>query len=187
MEQAFATGQKLSMPFVKSVALIKFVDYKTFTFNLKYFMDTLTEYIYPDKQKAECFNDHIMDAYSSSNWQTKTYTGVDVYDYLAKFPLDELNLGKNMIDYRLYHAMLDHKVYMIRRLEFLVRKGVIDERKRSLIESYVQIKRNVESVRNSILKYNSKTNDSIISYISTKLTETKLLEIDILKQIFEIK
>ena len=112
--------------------------------------------------------------------------GVDIYQYLSDFFELELNAGNERIDRRLYHAMYDHKEMMIKRIEHFLKKGYLDSGKAPLLEEYTKVRDNTLSIRNSILKYNIQRDKRVIDRIVLSLSETKDLEISLLKRIFDI-
>ena len=169
-----------------AIALIRYINYAPFTFDYSYIQDTIYEYIYPDETKTERFNNYTMSRHSFRKRTLKTYSGVDVYNYLSDLIELERNAGRDYVDYRIYHAMYDHKEMMIKRLEYFFQQGYLGSDKSAFLEAYNEVRDNTLSIRNSILKYNIKKDKGITDKVVIKLDETKRLEISLLKGLFDI-
>lgn len=187
MENAYKNVEKVLLPIVKTTALVQHIGYGAFTFDYSYIQDSIRAYLYPDIKVTERQNNYTMSIFKPVNWQTETYMGVDVYDYFPKFVARELELGKAIIDHRLFHAMYDHKEMMVKRIEFLIQQKCISKDKYSFLEEYSSnVCNRMRVIRNLVLKYNEKDNPKTLDKINIMLAETKTTETDLLKQIFDV-
>ena len=193
LENAFQSGLNFPVNVMdlpkesEAIALIRYTDYAPFIFDYSYIQDTIKEYIYPNKSKVEKFDRYIMSRLSFSDQVLKTHMGIDVYQYLSDLIQLEFNSGKEFIDYRIYHAMYDHKEMMIKRIEHFIKKGYLDSGKSALLEEYKKVRDNTLSIRNSILKYNIQKNKGVTDRVVSSLAETRDLEISLLKEIFDVE
>ena len=186
IDTAYKNVVNLFVPPVKSVSIIRYNDFQG-KYEYKYVQDTIREYIYPDRKKADGFREYTITNFTWVNWKTRVHIGVDVYTYLSEFCDVELAAGIKNIDYRLYHAMYDHKEMMLLRFDYLLQRGWIGEEKTPLISRYACVRDNMLSIRNMIIKFNRKPDQGMITQLQELLLETKELEITLLKQIFDVE
>jgi hypothetical protein len=185
VDRAFESVNNAFVPVVKSTAMIQFAERGRFYFSYAHICDQIHEYISPRESDQDEFNNYIMSRYSHL-WNTKTYMGVNVYEYFINFLHYEIGAGRKRIDYRLFHAMYDHKEMMIKRMEYLVENGYIEKEKLLILKEYEIVKNNALSIRNLILKYNIQQKLSILHRVQALLSETKELEIKLLKVMFDV-
>ncbi|MCL2427138.1 MAG: hypothetical protein FWD05_12480 [Oscillospiraceae bacterium] len=186
IDRAYNGFKNLFVPPVKSVAAIRYNDFQG-SYEYGYIRDTVREYIYPNPPKSEMFGEYFSTNYSWINWKAKIHMGVNVYDYLSDFFDAELQAGEKYIDYRLYHAMYDHKEMMLLRLNYLIKKGWLSGAKHDVVCKYSQVRNNMLIIRTLILKFNENKKEELKSRVQLLLSETKRLEIELLKQIFDIE
>jgi hypothetical protein len=186
IECAFHNIDNVYLPLVKSVALIQYVESDIYTFDFSYIQDSIRDYISPNSKTENRQNNYTMSAFKPVDWITKTYMGVNVYNYFLIFIERELEMGKEYIDHRLFHAMYDHKEMMIKRMQYFLGKGYIAKDKTPQIESYIEVRDNALSIRNLVLKYNLTKSTREINKIKTLIEVTRPLEIDLLSGIFSI-
>jgi hypothetical protein len=187
IERAYLGIEHHMFPLAKSVGLIRYTDLSPYTFNPEYVRDTVREYIYPDKERAERFNSYTVSYYENVDWKTKTYIGSDVYEYLSNVMEFDLSRGKDFIDHRLFHAMYDHKNIMLKRLAYFLQKGYLSGDKTELAEEYKSVRDQMMAVRNQVIKFNMQKNRKSIDKIKRMLGETKDRELLLLKRIFDIE
>ena len=186
MEEAIKFGKLLDLPYLKTSALIQFSKYGQHEIDFDSIKAKIQSYIYPDSQIENEFSDYCTYLYSMIfDWNVVAHLGTNVYQYLSSFIDTELELGKTRIDYRLFHAMYEHKLIMIRRLEHLKGKGLLSDKDKYIV-SYSAIRDNLSAIRNSLLKYNISKKSTIITSVKQTLNETRELEINLLKKIFDI-
>lgn len=186
VEAAYQSINQFYLPLVKSISSIEYVSYPSFKFDYSYIQDTISEYLTPDRKKAEQYEKYSTSYFSPLKWHAKTFIGVDAYDFLSDFLDLQTELGIYPIDFKPYHALYDHKEMMIKRMEHFIKKGYISESKSGYIAEYSRISDNAKRIRNLLLKYNIKKLDSILDTVKKLLMETKQAEIPLLKAIFDI-
>lgn len=186
IEDAYASTQASNWPPVKSTAAIQYIDIMDYYLDYEYIRSTVRDYLYPSETVAERFNEFITSLYGPKGWKTKVYLGIDFYTYLADFLDREVYLGSDFFDFRLFHSFYDHKEMMIKRLEYLTKKGCFAENKSEYIESYQTVRDGAMNIRNMLLKYNVTKNNALIDKIKNCLIQTKELEANLLCGIFDL-
>ena len=170
----------------ESIALIRYTNYAPFVFDFSYVQDSVREYLYPDKTKADRFTSYIMSRFSFSDQILKIHMGIDVYQYLSDLVELEFGAGKDYLDYRIYHAMCDHKAMMIKRVEHFIKQGYLNGSKASILEEYMQVQAKTLSARNCVLKYNMQNDKETAYKIPRLMAEAKDLEIPLLIELFDL-
>jgi hypothetical protein len=187
IESAYKGISDLFLPIVKSVALVQHIGYGAYTFDMSYVQDSIREYLAPDPTVTERQNNYTMSIFAPVGWQTKTYMGVDVYDYFPRFIDREFELRKTHIDKRLFHAMYDHKEMMVKRMEYFVKKGYLADTVRPFVAQYETVVRDkMRSVRNAVIKYDMTLRTETLDYVRKTLPEIRSAETELLRQIFAV-
>lgn len=186
MEQAYASMNTFQYPVIKSVALIKYMRGAQYTFDLLYVKDSVRDYLYPDRGRAEKSNDYTMSLFKALDWKTKTYFGIDVYDFFLHHIKSESSREHPNISLELFHALYDHKEMMIKRTSYFISKGYLNPEKSMFLIAYEKVRDNALAIRNMIIKYNIKRTNTIIDRVCNLLETTKEQETLLLKSIFDI-
>jgi len=186
IEDAFTGILDFTYPLNKSIGLIKYTNESPFVFDFKYVQDSIRWYIEPDRNIAEDFNRYAMSTFSFIGWETKTYLGVDVYDFFVRQITLDANAGRSIFSLELFHGLYDHKEMMIRRIAYFIKNGYMSNEKLSLLTDYKEIRDKALIVRNLVIKYNINSDKKLISRISMLLTEMKVREIQLLKGVFSL-
>jgi hypothetical protein len=186
IEIAFRNMDNIYIPKRKSVSLVQYLNDGTFIFDYLYIQKTISDYINPDPLDEELQNNYTMSLFKEENWKTKTYMGVNVYDYFPVFIEREIELGKRFIDHRLFHAMYDHKEMMLKRIQHFIQKEYLGEEKLLQAEKYSKVRDNMLIVRDRILKYNITKQPRELAKVKLLIAETKPLEKELLKEIFGV-
>lgn len=185
VENALICVKDFSIPVVKSIALVQFVENGPFIFDYSYIKDSISDYLYPDKEdlrRLECYINSFVNT-GVFGWITKAYLGTGVYDYFSNI---EQHIIDGRIDLRLIHALYDHKKMMVQRLEFLLRAGYIPEHRCNEIESYRKLANDAMIIRNKILKYNITGKKEIITKIPSQINEIREKEKLLLETVFQL-
>lgn len=98
--------------------------------------------------------------------------GINVYDALIEY-IKEIRDSRK-IDIRPFHNMYDHKKLMAKRIEYLVRKKIINNNVNRYV--YLQIEEKSLVLCNMIIKYKLKSSCKALEQILDKLREIKDLE-----------
>jgi hypothetical protein len=192
LDAAFENSENLDIPIVKSFAAIQYVENAPFGFDFNYIRESIAEYVNPDPVKTRRFNDYAHSFLTSDPdgplyWIPKVYMGTDVYNYFADYiDYEFAHENTSRLDHRLFHAMYDHKEMMIKRLDFLLEHRHLLDAKQSLIDEYKTIRDMSQQTRNLVLKYNMRNSQPTIDSIKSLLTKTKLREIELLSDIFDL-
>jgi hypothetical protein len=189
IEDAFQGAMRLYLPLVKSIAAVEFVSDASFTFQFSHIRDTVSEYLTPDPKQRQRYTDYSASYFAPLKWKMTSKIGVDAYDFLSDFYRLYLSLrerGVETIDIRPFHAFYDHKNMMCARLAHFVKRGYISEGKREYIDGYEKVREWLLTVRNLVLKYNLNRAESELSGVDALLGEARTLEIELLKNIFEV-
>jgi hypothetical protein len=186
-ETAFKNSVNTEFPLVKSIAAIRFVNNASFEFNMGYVRDSIKDYIMPDKTTAERFAKYATSHFTVLNWQANAFLGVDFYDFLSEFFRIELELNMYPSDIIPFHALYDHKEMMCKRLEYFFDKEYINQNKRQYaFEFEKEVRDKAVIIRNMILKFNLKRDNTVKDKLNSLLAETRAKEIELLKNIFDI-
>lgn len=150
--------------------LFKFKEYVKYEFNLNVVINSLEDYV------------NASNSAENLSWLTQEKKdfvfGVDVYKSL----IDWLNLHNNEpVDIRSVFELWDHKKIMYDRIEFLINKGFLTEKK--YLEEYRKIVDLSNDVRLLIIKYNIIRKRELIDRIINTLNELKNKEVPILENL----
>jgi hypothetical protein len=186
VENAFQYGMRSEAPFMKQIALMQYVgNNRQFVYDDHYIREIIIDYIKPDKKKEHQFGE-FLSTFIVSNWDMRAFIGVNVYDFLTEFYKIEIDLGKENVDHRLYHAMCEHKQMMIKRIQYFCEKGHMSKDKCIFLPEYEEINKSCLQVRNLILKYNVSKSKKVLDKIAPILENAKIREIELLKNVFDI-
>ncbi len=183
IEEAYSSMKQFEYPLIKSTALIKYSDSIPYTFDMKYVKDSICSYIEPNHIRAEEYNEYVMSLFSALGWNTKTYLGVDIYDFLLNYIGSEVKRNRQHISVELFHGFLDHKEMMIKRIKYFMCKGYFDEDKEDFVAEYRKVRDNIKIVRNLIIKYNISQNQIELKKAIDILQETREIEIPLLRKL----
>jgi hypothetical protein len=186
IEAAFQNAKNTVFPLVKSVAMIQFVDNGSFSFNMPYVKKSISDYLYPNKQQASEFSDYATSYFKALNWKGVAHLGVDYYGFLSEYLNIEIALGMYPTDIIPFHALLDHKEMMARRIDYLLDKGHLSVDKSTSIEEYGRIREKSLKLRNLVMKYNIKQSEQTADSIHKAIADIKADEMLLLKNIFDV-
>ena len=186
MENAFESITNASFPYLKTIAFAQYCDYRTYVLDMSFVRETIRDYLYPNRYRAQQFNKYIEARYAFAEWKSNVYLGVELYDYLSDYIGFELGLGKKRVSVVLYHAMYDHKELMLLRLKYLLENSHLAVEKLPLVREYQKVKDICLMIRNQITKYNATQNSAILPRIRAALGEAKDLEVRLLSEIFDV-
>ena len=103
--------------------------------------------------------------------------GISVYDSMIDYIK---NNQKTKIDIRAFRAFVEHKEVMVKRLEYMMKKGYdIDEQ---LISAYKEIEKKAKQMVLVVLKYN-KGDKEKMEQVCNMLTQTSKKEFDVIYNI----
>jgi len=188
MEAAFHNSLNVIPEYARSMSLIKYLSNNIrgdFIFNKDYFNTMIKEYIYPSPMEEKRFSEYI-GSYLGEKWKWQSYIGINVYQYLKEFAEYECSLKKDYIMPTLFHGMYDHKVMMIKRFEYFLKKGYINDSKCPFINEYEKIRDYCLAARNVVQKYNITKDQSKLYKVNKLLDNAKEYELHLLKEIFEM-
>jgi hypothetical protein len=188
IEDAFESSRITFLPMVKSIAAIQYNDKGVYTLDYEYIRNSVREYILADREAAINFSNYSSTFFKPLNWTVKALLGIDVYRFLSEFwklYISLSALGVTEIDMRPFHAFYDHKVIMLKRMEYLQKKGVIVNKEKYIAE-YCGIRDNLQIARNLVLKYNATKQSNTLLSLDNVLEATKHREIMLLKKIYDI-
>jgi len=186
IENAFAHMFFMYSP-VRSIAAIRYTNALPYAFDFSYVQNSIRDYIEPDNSKAKAFNDYVMSYFSTFNFVTETYLGVNVYDYFSNYIDFELANGKDFLfATELFHGLYDHKEMMLKRIEHFMSKGYLASEKALLLDEYTKVRDNALIIRNTVLKFNASKKADVLRKADLVLKATKNLEIRLLKEIFDL-
>jgi hypothetical protein len=185
IEDAFTSVVNFVYPLTKPIGLIKYTNSSPYEFDLSYVKNSIKEYIYPNRNVAENYNNYAMSIFRYLDWKTKTYIGVDVYDFFINHINNALT-KEYPVSVEMFHGLYDHKEMMLKRIDHFVGKGYLSADKLAIRNEYVTIRDRALAIRNLILKYKLQKKDVTLDKAKMLLNETKPLEIQLLKNIFEI-
>ncbi|MDR1299763.1 MAG: hypothetical protein LBJ84_05875, partial [Oscillospiraceae bacterium] len=185
IEDAFTSIMDFAYPLTKPIGLIKYTNSSPYEFDLSYVRNSIKEYIYPNRNIAENYNNYAMSLFKFLDWKTKTYIGVDVYDFFINHINSALTKGYPL-GVEMFHGLYDHKEMMLKRIDHFVEKGYMSADKLAISNEYVAIKDRALAIRNLVLKYRLQKKDSVLDKAKILLNETRPLEIQLLKNIFDI-
>lgn len=101
-------------------------------------------------------------------------SGFDIYDNVNK--IIDIMAGENQdIDYRMFHAIYEHKHIMRERVKFLLEKGYLDGDFNLSVMSEENLKI-AEIMKNYVLKYNYKHNERSLMQIKNSLYKLRMSE-----------
>jgi hypothetical protein len=188
IDAAYTNMSELVIPLIKSIVAIKYNEQGFYTFDILHIKEQIASYITPNLHIAKLQNDYTLTMFTPVGWETETYMGVDIYDYLVNFIYKALDLQKTSIDLHHFHAMFDHKNMMLRRVDYFVQKGYLPRDVIVLNRRYKSdVRDKVLMARNLVIKYNLKPDLRIIKVISALLSEAREQEILLLKKIYNIE
>ena len=165
------------------VVLIQYTEEPYYEFDYSYIQKSVKEYLYPNKTKETDFTQYIQ-SIGHEKYIYKAFIGINVYKYFEEFIDFEFNLKRKYLDIRLYHALYEHKVMMLKRFEFLSARGYLSDNKSQYFEKYNEVKENTLIIRNKILKFNITHNMKTVGNLPEILNGTKELEFELLNRIF---
>jgi hypothetical protein len=192
MEAALSSKEISYVPLgkrIESISAIQYNDEGIFSFDIGYVRETVAGYISPSPQKAEAFTKYASSYFKPLKWKATAIIGSDVYGFLsdfAKLYVALRDFGVTSIDIRPFHALYDHKAMMCKRLEYFSQKNYIPPDKQTPISEYGKIRDKAMIIRNMILKYNANPQTKILDALDKLLIETKIQEIELLREIFDI-
>jgi hypothetical protein len=190
IEEAYKHIKDFPLPEQKSMTSIKYISepaFGAFEFDYSYIKQKVADYIDPSKEKAQNFEKYTNGYVKNRDWHTHIFLGHNVYDFLIQFLEIEQALGLPRFDHKPYHALFDHKQMMIQRVQYLVQKGYLPDNKLSLLNNYAKVEKNAKTVRDLIVKYNFRKEESQINRAIALLSATREYELPILTEIFDIK
>jgi hypothetical protein len=154
-------------------------------YNLQKWNDKFSRYAF---NKAKVINDIkeylLLDDYGMGYRLNDFYTfGIECYDSIIYYWQDSLEKNKNYLDLRAISSFIDHKNIMIKRIEFMISKGVLTDQ--TFVEKYQKIHQEMMGIRNLVIKTNLTNNFTlgIISKFINKFNECKKSEIGLLTDI----
>jgi hypothetical protein len=186
IEAAFQNAINTEFPLVKSVALIQYVANGAFTFSFDYIRESISEYLMPNKKTAENFSNYATSYFKPLNWRGIAHLGINYYNFLSEYFNIEMTLGMYPTDIIPFHALFDHKEMMVRRLEYLLQKGCLENEKKVLIEDYKEVRDSTLKLRNLVMKYNLKQSEQIAESIHNAIADIYSRESVLLKSIFDL-
>lgn len=145
---------------------------KPYKIEVSYLKRNLTEYL----EGRNSFKHYSMLFNTENNTGEETQRnrayGIDVYDLLTEY----LNESKDntQLDYRVFHNLYEHKKLMVKRIEYLEEKQLIQ---RSINkEVYQRVANLSQIISRLIIKYRYKNDHEILEKIVRYIDEIKNLE-----------
>ncbi|MDR1181290.1 MAG: hypothetical protein LBL13_04875 [Bacteroidales bacterium] len=186
-EQAFQNAKHTDFPLIKSLAAVRFAENGAFKFDILSVREMVRDYLYPNQEYAQRFSSYTNSYFAPLNWRGNVFLGKDLYVFLAQFLEIELALGMYPTDLIPFHALYDHKEMMVKRIEYFLQHGYLNENKRSLLSDYDKIRDATRNIRNLIIKFNQKQDAKTVEQIYSLLRQTSSDEEKALKAIFDIE
>lgn len=103
-----------------------------------------------------------------------TVSGTKIYDCMIK--MVKKMKEDNNLDYRMFHALYEHKVIMVKRVEELMNQGLISSDEVLVLE-VEELKKISDVCRMMVLKYNVLPRDDMLEELERNLIELKDKEI----------
>ena len=109
-------------------------------------------------------------------------TGINVYDNMLKL-VDIMVDNNNDIDYKMFHAVYEHKLIMKDRVSYLLAQDYLNHNQEllNIAQKNLEI---TQILRNYVLKYNFTHNKKIIDKISQNMQLLKLQEYDFMNAFY---
>ena len=111
-----------------------------------------------------------------------TVSGIKVYECMIAL-IDKMKADKN-IDYRMFHALYEHKKLMVNRIEELIKQGIIVDAEELLAEAQY-VRKLAEICRMLILKYNVMPKDEELSDVKNTLRKIRDKDMVLLNKLIE--
>jgi hypothetical protein len=152
--------------------------------DFSYVRRRIREYVYPS-EKAEI--DYLQFLYMNRAIycdNMKIFSGTNIYLALSQLISDVLRGYSDYLDVRFFHGLHDHKIMMIKRMEFLFENNFLVDSKRDLYQKYHTISSDTLQIRNNVIKFNITQKKSTLNELSDRLTTLRTEECELLKEIF---
>lgn len=109
-----------------------------------------------------------------------TVSGIEIYDGMIAM-IDKMKVD-NRIDYRMFHALYEHKFIMVERVVKLINQGLISNDE-DLVSDAEELKKISEVCRLIVMKYNIVPKNELIEELKKNLIELKDKEIVFLNKL----
>ncbi|EEC58712.1 hypothetical protein BACPEC_00231 [[Bacteroides] pectinophilus ATCC 43243] len=103
-----------------------------------------------------------------------TVSGIKIYDCMIK--MVKKMKEDNELDYRMFHALYEHKSIMVKRVEELMNQGLISSDE-VLVSEAEEMEKISDICRMMVLKYNILPRDDMLEELERNLLELKDKEI----------
>ncbi|MFK4011558.1 cysteine peptidase family C39 domain-containing protein [Bacillus cereus] len=157
------------------IYLYKFNKDVKYNFNIEVVIDFLEDYLFCVRTSKR---------YDSLAEPEDLVFGLECYDYLQLY-LSTLLDSHNQADVRMFHKLLEHKLCMLNRIEFLQEKKYIDIES-DIYLKYKDIANQALIAKTLIIKYNMTKNFSCIESARERLTYIKKYEKIIIFELLKI-
>ena len=167
------------------IQMVRFMDYECrYNLDMNEIRRKIKNYLYPEKYNR-IDTDKFIEKNVENEWVfRKVYQGIDIYDCLIGRTLNWIHSDSKWSDFKLHHCLYDHKELMLKRFEYLYKKNLLKNSKRTYSDKYKIIRDNSLEIRDKILKSNIANNKKELLKIPEKLKEMKMLEKVLLEKIF---
>lgn len=148
-----------------------------------------TRYVYHDNLTFDIniFKQYLVDFLESRNsfithkGAEDSVFGLDIYEQLIHKFIDRPKVIK---DIRLYRIIWEHKMIMIKRVEYLKKNNHLsNENYEYILENMRKLSGECIILRNIAMKYLLTNNESILSSIILKISQVKLAEKEVLEKL----
>ncbi|RAN76592.1 hypothetical protein [Bacillus sp. SRB_331] len=156
------------------IYLYRFERNTKYNFRLSVVIDSLKEYLF-SKNSAGKFN-------ALAEPENLVF-GIECYNYLVEY-LDYERERTSFIDLRYLQKLLEHKLCMLERIEYLEQEGYVEKEHGCSIK-YNDVVKKSKSIKLLTMKFNKTYNESTLENIKETLKDIKDLEIEILSKLIE--
>lgn len=155
-EQAFHIEQTKKKDFLNGIGTLKYVE-TSYPFQVSDCIKGLEDYV-------NARNTQVKSLLVELDNPEEVYYGIDCYDGFEHYLMEIKNTGED-VEYRQFHYFYAHKVHMRKRIEYLLEKQVLGEESQDILESFKEVELFWQGIRNSILRYNMKKDDSFFDNV----------------------
>ncbi|MFP4979085.1 hypothetical protein ACE6ED_27040, partial [Paenibacillus sp. CN-4] len=113
--------------------------------------------------------------FSSENKRRKAYYGINVYNAIIIMLTDLINGTREHFDIRALQVLYDHKNIMVKRLEFCLSHGFLNDS--NLLNHFSRLAKELEYIRNMSLKYMFTNDAKLIEKMVYQLDEIREQEV----------
>jgi hypothetical protein len=182
-EEAFNTGLELTKNVGDKRYFVEissdFDENYKYQFSIHKFLSGLYDYLHSIDSSCRESNDiELFEHYKLPG----NVFGMDIYNELIKYIKKTLIQNADIIDYRPFHTLYEHKNSIYESMAYIIKTN--DMEADEILSEYEQVKNDFNYIRMLILKYNAKKSEKLLNEVELLILKGKSKEYDILTSFY---